>query len=355
MKSMVWCFGITTMLGVIISLAVVHIGNNVPEVFPETTSSTLDLDKSFVEQFADRTKWLETLAYAALVGMIGLRWTREDILRHRSVGVGCGALAVSLFNGYRAHDQILQALHLHTPSMLSGRVSRLTVICQFWFLALAIIVLTARIFTTGPRSKSHAKILLFCILTISSVKVFGKTHSATVATDQKACTNEWVRSRFGQTPTAADISIFTTIVNATAREQKIDLTHVSRCDFTDLVLDYVANGAYTLYGDRNYDNFRDFATDVSRASSKPGFADSSFVQALWSMAEIWHQPRGLLRISSGSPGDEVLVDGIRVGLTPVICAVRPGKHRLEIIHKGQSSLSEEIKVQDGQEVLRSSN
>lgn len=355
MKAVLWSFAITTVLGVIISLTVVHIGNSNPDGFPPTQPSTLDLDKSFVEQFADRTKWLETLAYAALVGMIGLRWTHENVLKHRTVGIACGALAVSLFNGYRAHDQILQALQFHAPLMLAGRVSRLTVICQFWFLALAITLLAARILAIAPRSASHAKALLLCMLSVSSVLASAQTPTPAAATDQKACAKEWVRSRFGQTPTDTDVDMLMTIVNGTAREKKINTAKLSTCDFTNVVLDYVANNSYTLNGDRDYIKFRDFAVDVARASSKLGFSDSSFVQALWSMAEIWHQPRGVLRVGSETPGDEVLVDSIRVGLTPLVCALRPGKHRLEIIHKGKSNLKEEIEVHDGEEILRSSN
>src|SRR5690348_14282886 len=113
---LIWWFGISTVVGVVVSLITVHIGSINPDVVPSETSS-LDLDKAFVEQFADRTKWLETLAYATLVGTIGLRWSRESIVKHRTVSIACACLAVSLFNGYRAHDQVLQALELHAPLM----------------------------------------------------------------------------------------------------------------------------------------------------------------------------------------------------------------------------------------------
>src|SRR5436305_3739799 len=117
---LIWWFGISTVVGVVVSLVTVHIGSVNPDVVP----SSFELDKAFVEQFADRTKWLETLAYAALVGTIGLRWSRESIVKHKTVSIACACLAVSLFNGYRAHDQVLQALELHAPLMLSTRVSR---------------------------------------------------------------------------------------------------------------------------------------------------------------------------------------------------------------------------------------
>jgi hypothetical protein len=351
-NQLIWWFGISVVAGVLISLVTVHIGSINPDVIASGSSSP-DLDKAFVEQFADRIKWLETLAYAALVGTISLRWSRENILKHKTVSIACACLAVSLFNGYRAHDQVLQALGLHAPLMLSTRVSRLTVILQFWFLVAAIAMLASRILSVPVKALPRKELAILFLFTATSAYATGQPASSSqTEVNQKSCVNKWVTSRYGQTATESEINTLLTITVSAAQNEGVHPAQMAGCAFSDSILDYVANGAYGEYGNRDYDKFQEFASEVARSSRGKKFADNSFVRALWTMAEIWHQPRGLLRVESATSGDEVLVDGNRIGLTPFVCAFAPGKHQLQIKHSGKILADEVIDIHDGQEIRR---
>jgi hypothetical protein len=330
-KRLLWGFLGTTVLGVLISLAAVDIVSPSVEPVPSSTAS-VELDKQYVDQFADRIKWLETLAYAALAGVVGLRWSRENLVNHVMVAFASGCLAVSLFNGYRAHDEILQALQLHTPLLLASKASRLIVVFQFWFLAIAIAVLAVRVLSVplGRHHKAASAAILLLFLT--SLHVSGQvTTKSDAASVQKDCAKQWVVSHYERTPTPAELNTLVTIVAGTAKEKKLGLDSQSGCAFSASILDYVANGSYNLDGDRDYADFLDFAGDVARAISSLGLSDSPFVRALWSAAEIWHQARGVLRVQSAMAGDEVFVDGTERGLTAFTCAIAPGKHQPRIL------------------------
>lgn len=108
-----------------------------------------------MDQFSDRIKWLETIAYAVLGGVVGLRWSQEKLATHPTIAVTVGCLVVSLFNGYSAHDQVLQALQLGTPMLLAGVIARFTIICQFWFLAIGVALLAVRLLSCPSRRASQ--------------------------------------------------------------------------------------------------------------------------------------------------------------------------------------------------------
>jgi hypothetical protein len=316
-------------------------------------SDQIEFDKQYVDQFADRTKWLETIAYAALVGLVGLRWSRENLVNHATVAIAAACLTVSLFNGYRAHDQILQALQTHTPHLLATTSSRVIVAFQFWLLVLAIALLATRVLSV-PRSPHHgvAATAVFLAL-LASPHADAQANAASNPGASQDCVRNWLDSRYSREPTAAELKTLVTIVDGTSREKKISRDAQAGCAFSESILDYVANGSYGLNGDRDYLNFMEFADDLAHAISSHGFSDSPFQTALWTVAEIWHQPRGVLRVRSTAAGDEVMVDGTRVGLTPLTCAIAPGRYRLQVSRNGKVVGKEQIEVTDGQEVQRS--
>ena len=362
---MLWWFVGTTIFGVIVSLGVVYFAS--PAVEPiasspvevatgsaETPSASAraEIDKQYVEQFADRTKWLETIAYGALAGLVGLRWSRENLVRHATIAIAAGCLTVSLFNGYRAHDQILQALQTHTPQLLATTSSRLIVAFQFWFLALAIGLLAARVLSI-PRShhRNSAAAAAVGLVLFASPYAHGqdKTKPATVSQN---CIESWVGSRYSRKPTTSERKILATIVNGTAQEKNISADAQAGCSFSESVLDYVANGSYGLNDNRDYMDLMEFADDLANAISSHHFSDTPFQNALWAAVEIWHQKRGVLRVRSATAGDEVSVDGTRVGLTPLTCGIKPGKYELRVSRMGRTIGYEQIEVNDGQELQR---
>ncbi len=352
MRQLAWWFAGTTIVGVLMSVVPARVYTaKVHETITGTTAST-DFDKEFVEQFSDRIKWLETIAYAALGGIVGLRWSQEKLVDHPAIAVSAGCLVVSLFNGYSAHDQVLQALQVHTPGLLSGAVSRMTVICQFWFLAAAIALLAFRLLSV-PRTLHRRAICVLAIL-IGSTSIPGHADGAPAPGDAavQACASDWVKTRFGRTASPEEQTLLEHIVVGTANAKNINLDAQNRCVFSASVLDFVLNGSYTLSGDRKYTDFLESAQTVARGVNHPGAGESAIVRTLLNLAEIWHNPRGVVIVTSSQAGDEVYIDNQRVGLSPFTCAMAPGKYKLRVNRNGMDIVVEQIEVKDGIELER---
>jgi PEGA domain len=352
MRRLAWWFAGTTIFGILISTVPARVYTaKVSEPIPGTIAPT-DFEKQYVEQFSDRIKWLETIAYAALGGIVGLRWSQEKLAAHPAVAISAGCLVVSLFNGYSAHDQVLQALQAHTPNLLSGVASRLTVICQFWFLATAVAVLAVRLLSV-PRTVHRRTLCAFVVL-IGSASFPGHADGAPAPPDLavQACASDWVQTRFGRTANPEELTLLGSMVAGSANAKKIDLDQQNRCAFSASVLDFVLNGSYTLNGDREYSHFLEEAQSVARGVNHPGAGNSAIVTTLLNLAEIWHNARGVVYIVSSQNGDEVYVDNQRVGLTPFTCAMAPGKHKLLVKRNGTVIDTEQIEVGDGIELER---
>lgn len=352
MKRLALWFGCTVILGVLSSVLPARVYTALKPEQIRGTQTLADFEKNYVDQFSDRIKWLETIAYAALGGIVGLRWSQEKLVNHPLIAISAGCLVVSLFNGYCAHDQVLQALQLHTPMLLFGAVSRLTVICQFWSLSIAVALVAIRLLSV-PRA-AHRKTLSALAILVLSLPTFAQEDRKTPESDTSmaACVSNWTQTRFSRTANKQDLARLERIVAGTAKAKNIDLNAQNRCIFAASVLDFVLNASYTLNGDRDYDEFIQEAQSVDTGVNNPGAGESALVRTLLSVVEIWHNARGVLSVTSTQAGDEVYIDTQRVGLTPLTCALAPGQHALRVDRNGAAVDSEQIEVKDGDQVER---
>ena len=347
MKRLGLLFVSTAIFGVLASVLPARIYTNLHPEQLHGNLPSIEFEKEYVDQFSDRIKWLETIAYAVLCGIVGLRWSQEKLATHSSIAISAGCLVVSLFNGYSAHDQVLQALRLGTPMLLWGRVSRVTIICQFWFLAIAVALVAIRLLSV-PRM-AHRKVLYVLAVFAASAAAHAQAGTAISPTDSKvrACVTDWVKTRFAQTASPADLTLLGRTVAGTANAKTISLNANNTCAFSASILDYVLSGSYAINGDRDYDDFLQEAQSVDRGVNHPGAGQSAIVKTLLSVAEIWHNALGVVNVNSAQAGDEVFVDDYKVGLTPFTCAVAPGTHDLKVKRNGNLIDSEKIEVSDG--------
>ena len=355
MRRLAISFASTTILGILVSIVPARVYTSIKPESISTTAVATDFEKEFVEQFSDRIKWLETIAYAALGGIVGLRWSQEKLVTHPSIAVSAGCLVVSLFNGYSAHDQVLQALKTHTPMLLSGAVSRLTGICQFWFLAIAVALLALRLLSVPRTMQGKTLCILAIFFGVMSLPARANPATLPPNVNLRSCVANWVQTRFNRAASAEEVGLLTGIVEGTANTKKIDLDGQNACIFSASVLDFVLNGSYAVNGDRKYDHFLQMAGSVSRGVNNPGAGDSAIVRTLLNVVEIWHNPRGVLYVASSQAGDEVYIDGQRLGLTPFTCAMAPGQHDLRVTRNGNVIDAEKIQVTDGNQLERKIN
>jgi PEGA domain-containing protein len=317
-----------------------------PEKLPGNTAS-VEFAKEYVDQFSDRIKWLETIAYAVLVGIVGLRWSREKLATHSSVAISAGCLVVSLFNGYSAHDQVLQALQVGTPFLLAGTIARFTIICQFWFLAIAVALLAIRLLSV-PRSV-HCKTLCWLAVFVGATATHAQPGTLTPLSDPQvqSCASDWVKSRLGEIPSQADLTLLGRVVAGTANAKGIALNVDNRCAFSAWTLDHVLDVSVIVNGNRDYSSFLQETQTVARGVINPAAGQSAIVRTLLSLAEIWHHPMGVVDIDSAQAGDQVFIDGNEVGATPLTCAETPGTYDLKVKRNGIQIDDETLKVNDG--------
>jgi hypothetical protein len=345
-------FGSTVIVGVFLSVVPARVYTTLKPEQIQGTQTLSEFEKVYVDQFSDRIKWLETIAYAALGGIVGLRWSQEKLINHPAIAMSAGCLVVSLFNGYSAHDQVLQALQLHTPMLLSAAVSRLTVICQFWSLAVGVALLATRLLSVSKGA--HRKTLVALVMIALSLPTFAQDNVKAPHPEPSIedCVSNWTQTRFHDTAKQKDLALLGRIVTGTAKAKRIDLNAENRCVFTASILDFVLNASYTLNGDRDYAAFLQEAQSVDIGVNNPGGGESAVVRTLLSVVEIWHNDRGVLSVITKQAGDEVYVDNQRIGLTPLTCALAPGQHALRVERNGNTVDNEQIEVKDGDQVER---
>ncbi len=350
MKRLGLLFVGTTLLGVLVSVVPARVYISLHPEQLHGNAASIEFEKEYVDQFSDRIKWLETIAYAVLGGIVGLRWSQERLATHPFIAISAGCLVVSLFNGYSAHDQVLQALQLGTPMLLSGMVSRLTIIFQFWFLAIAVALLAIRLLSV-PHAV-HRKALCVLAMFVGSMSIHAQARTVILPTDVQvqACASDWVKSRMAQTASPADLTLLGRLIAGTANAKGITLKAGNTCAFSASILDYVLKVSNTVNGDRDYSNFLDEAQNVAGGVNNPGAGQSAIVRTLLSVAEIWHHQLGVVNVNSAQAGDEVFIDDHEVGLTPFTCAEAPGTYDLKVKRNGNQIDHETIKVSDGDQL-----
>lgn len=150
-----------------------------------------------------------------------------------------------------------------------------------------------------------------------------------------------------QNPSHDNLTLLGGLIAGTANAKSIALDADNRCAFSAWTLDHVLVDSVTVNGSRDYSSFLQEAQTVSGGVNHPAAGQTAIVKTLFSVAEIWHHPLGIIDINSAQAGDQVFIDGNQVGVTPSTCVEAPGTYNVKVKRNGITIDNETLKVNDG--------
>jgi len=112
-------------------------------------------DKEFIQTYSDQTKWLATIAYGLLAGLIilCLRAEKPAIELSIPLAVAAALLFTSIFDSFLASTSVLLALEQGPIESLYGEsATRAAQVLQFWTLGGGTFLLASWFFKTKRQS-----------------------------------------------------------------------------------------------------------------------------------------------------------------------------------------------------------
>jgi hypothetical protein len=314
-----------------------------------------DKDKVYIDRFTDNSKWLETIAYGTLVGVIIMGLKNRSMLTGNAVNFGSALLIVSVYTSFLSQDAVLFALSKGPVCLLYGDVTRWLLICQVWSLIAAIGSL-AIWFLRGKHLVSLAVLSAF-LLTIPTAGASiieqqqdpGTGGTADTSPINKSCIVSWVKTQYDAKPTDGEIQMMGSLILSVATKAQVPRSTFQSCTFVAAALDQVRWAAYNV-GPPDYKSFVKYAGGITSDISASHWSQGTFLSSLLSAAELWRTKSGLIVVKSKIPGLVVSIDDNQVGLTTYVYRAACGAHTVTVRKGMQTVLNRTVDISDGQQV-----
>jgi hypothetical protein len=304
-----------------------------------------EIDKLYIEQMMDQTKWLESIAYATLVGMIVLKLKNPGMMESWSYAASASLLIISIYGGFLGHDVILISLTKGLPLMYTA-LGTLPYVTQFWSLLIALALLAKKILI--PKIK--AAHLLIVALFLGRIAVMGparadaQTGPAVPADPVNSCTVSWAQSRFSSTPSANDQTTISTFVSLLATRSQVSAATAQSCGFVDSTLDNVRYASSVISGEDKYPDtialVQLLGSQLNANAAAPGVLLGTLLQDL----QVWRLSTGSVLIQTSHPGVTISLGPKVIGLTPFLYIATPGSYTMSADLGGAQPILKTITV-----------
>jgi hypothetical protein len=304
-----------------------------------------DMDKLYIEQMMDQTKWLESLAYATLVGMIVLKLKNPKMMGSRSYSAAASLLIVSIYGGFLGHDVILIALTKGLP-LLYTNLGTLPYVTQFWSLLIALALLAKEILL--PTRKIAYVLIGAIFLGVIGFMwpVPANAQHATQPNDPvPSCAASWAHSRFSVTPSADDLTTISKFVSLLASRSTVSGPTAQTCDFVDSTMDQVRYASSVIAGQDDYDDTTVLVKSLVSQLVSNAAAPGTFLGTLVQDLQIWRgRPTGSILFQTSRQGVTIWLDGNVIGLAPLLYIAVPGPHSVDVHFGGTTIFQKAITV-----------
>jgi hypothetical protein len=303
-----------------------------------------EADKVYIDQMTEQTKWLESLAYASLAGLIVLQGKGSGAGLSKITSVGAALLIVSLYAGFLSRDVILIALTKGAPLLYStlGTWPHTT---QFWCLIVGLALL-ARDFLWTKKLAVPAAVatgLLLPLLYPTSLRAQDPPGPSAVK-DVSTCTGEWAQSRFSKMASPQDQVLMTDFLNRTAQRANVPSSAAGSCDFAYSTMDKVRNASNAIYGKDTLADTIVLAGSLRDQLSANAAAPSTFLATLINSMDVWHWSTGSISIETKRSGADVKINQQFVGPAPLLYIAKPGNYAVQVSFGGVVLAQQSITV-----------
>src|ERR1051325_6460396 len=260
------------------------------------TGQATDAQKLYIAARTAASELLFKVAFAAFGGLAALQLSEKSraLVSERGVFAAAGLLLTSLYASFLFQMGVSRCMEASLDDIF-GAVLTVPILCQFWFLFVAIVIVAVSLFR-GTRRATAAAALVIALVACRGAY-------ATPATTA-ACITSWASPRRVQLPAGARRDGVARVTGMAARQQ-LAVAAADRCIFAETMLDAVR---YTAIEDGNPvsgaeggEALAKIIRDARRAAESPNLAPGGLMASLSSIAQIWEHTAGVIDIDAKKP------------------------------------------------------
>jgi hypothetical protein len=312
-----------------------------------------ETQKLFIASRTGGSDLLFKIAFASLGALLGLRFSEKTsvLIGSHSHFAAASFLLCSIYNAFLYQESVAHVLEGPLLAMY-GPELRYPVLCQFWFLFAAVVLLAASLFRPSRRAVAAVVVLV--------LSAGCSALAQDPASPLSACAGQWGQSRSVELDTTAARDL-ATLAERIARRREVDLVALSetdRCSFVASLADHVR---FTAISDGAPSEKSGLGAAVKallrqavESTESPNFSAGEFLDRLLGLAQIWREPSAVLDIDSGTRTLFVSVtDPVRPqtstwkGYTRFLLRIPPGTYQLSAAEDGILVTRRTITVKDG--------
>ena len=303
-----------------------------------------EADKVYIDQMAEQTKWLESLAYASLAGLIVLQGKGSGAGLSKITSVGAALLIVSLYAGFLSRDVILIALTKGVP-LLYSTLGTWPYTTQFWCLIVGLALLARDFLWTKKLAvpAAAATALLLALVFPASLRAQAP-QAPQAANNVPACAGGWAQSRFSKLASPQDQVLMTDFLARTAQRAGVPPASAQSCDFVYSTMDKVRNASNAMYGEDTLAHTIVLAGSLRDQLRANAAAPGTFLATLVNSMEVWHSSTGSISVETTRNGAAVKINQQFVGPAPLLYIAKPGDYTVQVSFGGVVLAQQSITV-----------
>lgn len=306
-----------------------------------------DPQKALIATQQELSKWLIALAYASLVGLLGVRLKSPEDPRFKGALplAGAATLVVSLYCGFLMHQATAFILREGPIPLLYGYYYQFPVQAQFWFLMLGLTLLAWPLLTkNGALATAAVVFLLPATLACASAP----PPVTAEAPGWQDCVSDWAASR-GVEMSAGTMESAAIMAELVAGKAEVEVAPGDRCILVSSLLDDLRfRFSRGVRGGDVARAMKDQLPGLRRELESPNFSPGRLLEGLIDLTRIWRAPSGVLLVEADR-GLTIHLDEDIVGRTDWVRRMKPKTYRLRLSRAGMllPDLAFKFELEDG--------
>ncbi|MBV8516076.1 MAG: hypothetical protein JO197_01620 [Acidobacteria bacterium] len=258
------------------------------------TGNATDVQKLYLESRNSTSELLFKIAFTAFGALVAfvLSGARRAASVERGIFSAAGLLLSAMYAAFLYQIGASRCMEASLDDMF-GPILNYPILCQFWFLFVAVMVIAVALFR-GPR---RAAVAAAIIITLVVPRVASAQTSV-------GCVRDWAKSRSVELPSSAQADAIA-LVNRMAARQRVEVPKGDRCELAETLLDTVRYS--TIHDGQPASGAAGGAAlaavlHTARVSAEsPNLSPGALMTDLVSVAEFWKTPSGIIDIDARKP------------------------------------------------------
>ena len=255
------------------------------------SGSVTDAQKLYIAARTATSELLFKIAFATFGALIAFQLSdaRRARFSERGVFAAAGLLLTSLYASFLFQIGVSHCMEASLDDMF-GPILNIPILCQFWFLFIAVVVVAAALFRGPHRSAIGATIVAVLIC-----------QGAYAGTTSRRCVRDWASSRSVELSETATNDA-AALVDRMMMREKLAVLESDQCAVSATMLDAVRYRVISegkpLTGTEGGAALAEVFHSARRAAESPNLSPGELIDSLVAIAEFWSIPAGVIDIDA---------------------------------------------------------